>query len=151
MIRTIALAGVVTIVVAGCGIVEVPLLGPLAIRGGDEGFEVAVCEAISARGFSMSERKSDDSEWIYFWEADQRVDIRDGDILSPSRGSDFGLPDGSEPAMAPGSAVDIFILDQSGDGADTISAAFHVPDEGLPTLQWLHPDGSVSDEACGDD
>ena len=150
IVRVIFLFVFVTGALAGCGLFQTPVLGPIAIRMSGEGFEVAICESIDSRGFSMSERKDNDSEWVYFWEVNQPASIHAGDILSPSRGREIGMSNGFEPSASPGTAIDIYVLDQSGEGADTIAATFEVPVSGLPSSQWLNSDGSISDHACGD-
>jgi hypothetical protein len=138
---------IASVALSGCQFLQTPLSAQIAVQSASGEFRAAVCKDMLASHIKMSERISD-ANWTAFWEVDSSVEVSAGDILSPSAPPESGIPRGVEPAASVGTSILVYLNDQSGDAADTITATFTVPSGGLPSSQWLHPDGSQTDEPC---
>ena len=135
------------IVLCGC---ENPRVGPLAIQVQESDLVVTVCAPISATRLWFEEKGSDwGGDWRTFWKEDVRLALDAGDQIStnPAVTSLAEGGDRSTPQLSPGNRIDIEVKGATGK-ASQLAAQFTIPESGLSSSSWLHPDGSMTAEAC---
>jgi hypothetical protein len=121
--------------------------GPIAVSRDGEHLLIAICRDISVDGFYMSQRNnSDGMPWERFWTAQGSAAFEAGEVISTG-GSPPGIQSDelSDPNMNAGTEYAItFVATEPGTNASADLSVRHDLDED----RWLHPDGSVTPEAC---
>jgi predicted small secreted protein len=124
-------------------------LGRVAIQADGGDLRVAVCEEIDATAITMSARQNRFGMWAKFWSDTSGAHIDAGAILSTADPALSASETKTAPRLASGSEVTVTLI-RKGPG-DNIAGDFVIPTEGLPTVEWLKPDGSISQAPCADD
>ena len=123
-------------------------LGPVAIQAHEGELRVAICKEIDATEIAMDVRKNEFSLWATFWSDESDIHIESGTILSTAEPALSPTGFKATPRVGPGAEVSV-TLRASKPNEDAIVGDFWIPSEGLPTAEWLNPDGSVTREPCG--
>lgn len=144
---SIGLAVTTSLLLGGCGLLEQlqtnHLQGPVSLRLADQGLELAVCRDIRAEEVWVA---TWDDDLNPFWDATGVVDFTSGDLITAeSLESAFDVVNTQEPKMSGVTRIEVVISDAD-DSSNNIVAAFDLKDE--PNAQWLHPDGSLTDDPC---
>jgi hypothetical protein len=149
----LALVVALSVSLTGCGIQVLPIDrhdGALAIQETDGVLHVAFCQDKKiAHLFAEYRNSRDNVPWARFLDATGLIDVKVGDLLRVDQ-----IPAGLSvatllsPTFEPGGDINLVAVPPSAPGAGELAAMFSVPDEGLPTSMWLHPDGTTSQEAC---
>lgn len=147
-IATLATAGVTLL--AGCGWVRPAAdTDEVVIRQADDSIIVGVCADLASTGFLIEARGAGLwAQWVTVLDASGEISIARGDQfdlryeidgLTPQVETDFDPDDEGE------IGVDI-----RGENSSLfeISAGFDIPDGGLSAVDWLHTDGSTTEQPC---
>lgn len=146
MTRAIGLVAVLA-VSASLAACEGQRVGPISIQRDDSELVVAVCEHIDARELWFDQDRRDGRGWVTFWKSNVELELAPGDSISTDLDTTPQQVGGQRvsPELAPGDRLDLQI---DGVDASQFVAAFTIPEEGLSESGWLHPDGTVTAEAC---
>ena len=130
---------------SGCSLIE-PIPNPnISVRYSEAGPEFAVCVDIAIQ-FASASVLSNSQEWTYMWkDTDLNLRLEAGDTFTGDS-IDPAWSVTEEPQLQPGEKVDV-LLKSAGDKT-IISGRFLVPEDGLPTSEWLHTDKTTSSEPC---
>jgi hypothetical protein len=119
---------------------------PLAIRGKDGSFEVAVCRPAQVIGVLVESRSTGlGATWQRVWLASGELDVVAGETIGASE-----VPEGltaetwGAPELTGSGTISITLTIPDG----TLDALIKVPDTGIPEAKWLHDDGELSGSPC---
>lgn len=121
--------------------------GPVSVKQAEGRLVIKVCAGGDITNIHASTWDTRTRSWVTFWQADVKLSLARGDeFLSGARdGVLFG--EFTEPGLSAGMGIDISFTNANGAVA---SAVLEVPEQGLPTAEWLRSDGSIDSEACLD-
>lgn len=137
---SLALSGVL---LAACWQLPNQLQGPVALKSGEDGLEIAVCTSVDASTLVLEARL--DGESSNAWVGQGNAFIESGTVITAENLGDL-FPEASADLREFEEYSDLSVLISSKAGGDNVVAAFE------PSLltddSWLHPDDSHSAEAC---
>lgn len=124
---------------SGC-LIDRPVVGNLSLQREGDDVRVAFCEPFAIDVLWIDQRVGKRQQ---VWEARPSLRVAAGEIVdrlalggSLQQLSDFAFDSASS------------IIVQASGGNSSVEAEFPIGD-GVPTDRWLHPDGSVTNAACG--
>lgn len=141
----------VVLAVVGCRPIN-QLQGPVAIRQGADGLEVAVCRDISVTsvwGNLLADEWVGGANDVVFWSAEGGVSLSRGEIISATaiRAAFDEVTLADEPVLPDRFGIEIVL--RSAEGlSDNIVGAFSTTPAQLDSGTWLHPDGSETIAPC---
>jgi hypothetical protein len=135
------LIAAIALLLSGCESFSSDDLG-LQLRDG--ALVVGICQPLEAAGVLMEERG--EGEWSTFFEHSNPIRMRPGDEIW------VGVEDATVaidrlPQLKPGDDISVLLGVST---KDQLQGFFVVPDDGMPTGEWLRPDGSQARELCAD-
>lgn len=118
---------------------------PIAFRGSGEAFEVLLCETMVITRVLGQSRAPSEREWDSFWRATGSAHVSSEDVLGAASapvGLDATAWD--PPSLQAGDTLSLTLTSST----ETISVTLGVPEDGMPSVDWLLPDGTVDSEPC---
>jgi hypothetical protein len=146
VVMAVSIYLIIPIGLTGCDPIDSPN-APFSMRGNGESFEVYLCESIDAKTILLERRESSSSnQYSTLWKAKGSAALAAGSLLTP-----VAAPDGldsttwAEPDSEPGNELSLLIVDVESVG---VSGWYVIPDQGLPTEEWLRADGTINESPC---
>lgn len=146
VVVAVSISLLIPVGLAGCDPIDSPN-APFSMRGDGESFEVYFCEPIDVKTILLERRESSSSNhYSTIWKAKGSASLVVGGLLTP-----VGAPEGldsttwSAPSNKPGNELSLLVVDVESVG---VSGWYVIPDQGLPTEEWLRADGTVNESPC---
>jgi hypothetical protein len=127
----------------GCYDLPNQLQGPIAIREGESGLEIALCVDVDARNLILEVRT--DGQWNRAWVAQGGATVPSGQVVTAESIGDL-FSDVTIIANDFSKASDFSVVVTAITEDDNIVAGFDAAR--VESIDWLHPDNSLSADAC---
>ncbi|WP_152631185.1 hypothetical protein [Agreia bicolorata] len=126
--------------------VEDSARAPFPVQQVDGALQIMSCTTGRIVGLEVTERKKSSQEWQTILEVESfDVALERNQLISETAVKAGTVVTKQALDLSPGDEI---LVGVSKAPDTTAYAAFTVPDGGLPTEEWLQPDGKVTEDAC---